>query len=48
MEGDPLEVLELLMVLVSVFVIGGVRVPLGDREPEEEPVEVLEGRIDNV
>jgi hypothetical protein len=48
MEGDPVEVLELVMVLVSVFVIGDVRVPLGDREPEAEPVDVLEARIEPV
>jgi hypothetical protein len=47
-EGDPVEVLELLMVIVPVFVIGGVNVPLGEREPEDEAVDVLEGRIETV
>lgn len=28
--------------------IRGVNVPLGEREPEGEAVDVLEGRIDNV
>jgi hypothetical protein len=48
MEGDPVEVLELVIVLVPVFVIGGVNVPLGEREPEAEAVDVLEGRMEAV
>lgn len=48
MEGDPVDVLELLMVIVAVFVIGAVNVPLGEREPEPEAVDVLEGRIEPV
>ena len=47
-EGEPVEVLELVIVLVSVFVIRGVNVPLGEREAEVDPVDVLEGRIDDV
>ena len=47
-EGDPVEVLELVIVLVPVFVIGGVNVPLGEREPEAEAVDVLEGRMEAV
>ena len=48
MEGDPVEVLELVVVLVSVFVIRGVNVPLEERDPDAEPVDVLEGRIEPV
>jgi hypothetical protein len=47
-EGDPVEVLDLVIVLVPVFVIGGVNVPLGEREPEAEAVDVLEGRMEAV
>ena len=47
-EGDPVEVLELVIVLVPVFVIRGVRVPLGERDPELEAVDVLEGRMEAV
>jgi hypothetical protein len=47
-EGDPVEVLELVIVLVPVLVIRGVRVPLGEREPEAEAVDVLEGRMEAV
>ena len=47
-EGDPVDVLELVIVLVPVFVIGGVRVPLGEREPEAEAVDVLEARMELV
>ena len=48
MEGDPVDVLELVIVLVPVFVIRCVRVPLGDREPEDDAVDVLEGRMEAV
>jgi hypothetical protein len=48
MEGDPVEVLELVIVLVPVFVIRGVNVPLGERDPELEAVDVLEGRMEAV
>lgn len=47
-EEDPVEVLELVVVLVSVLVIRGVSVPLGERDPDAEPVDVLEGRIESV
>ena len=47
-EGDPVEVLELVIVLVPVLVIRGVRVPLGERDPEDDAVDVLEGRIEAV
>lgn len=48
LEGDPVEVLELVVVLVSVFVIRGVNVLLGEADAEVEAVDVLEGRIDAV
>jgi hypothetical protein len=48
MEEDPVEVLELVIVLVSVFVIRDVNVSLEEREPEVEPVDVLEGRRETV
>lgn len=48
MEGDPVEVFELVVVLVSEFVIRGVNVSLGERETDVSPVDVLEGRIDTV
>ena len=47
-DGDPVDVLELVSVLVSVELIRGVNVPLGDSEADAEAVGVLEGRIDNV
>jgi len=47
-EGDPVEVLELVVVLVSVFVIRGVAVLLGEADADVEAVDVLEGRIDAV
>jgi len=48
MEGGAVEVLELVVVLVSVFVIRGVNVPLGEREPVDDVVDVLEGRREAV
>jgi len=47
-EGDPVEVLELVVVLVSVLVIRGVAVLLGEADADVEAVDVLEGRIDAV
>jgi len=47
-EGDPVDVLELVIVLVSVVVIRGVNVPLGEADADVEAVDVLEGRIDTV
>lgn len=48
MEGDPLEVLELVEVLVPVILDCLVNVRGGERECELDPVEVLEGRIDEL
>jgi len=47
-EEDPVDVLEIVELLVSVFVIRDVNVPLGEREAEADPVGVLEGRIESV
>lgn len=48
MEGEPVEVLELVIVAVSVELTRGVNVPLGERGAEAEAVGVLEERIDSV
>ena len=48
MEGDPLEVLELIILLVPVTDDCLVNVRGGERDCELEAVDVLEGRIDNV
>jgi hypothetical protein len=48
MEEDPVEVLELVILLVSVELIRDVDDPLGEREAEAEAVDVLEGRTDIV
>lgn len=48
MEGEPVDVLVEVTVPVSVFVIRGVNVPLGQREAEADAVGVLEPRTEDV
>jgi hypothetical protein len=48
MEGDPLDVLELIIVVVPVTDDCLVNVKGGERDCELEPVDVLEARIDEV
>lgn len=48
MEGDPLEVLDLIILVVPVILACLVNVRGGEREEEADPVDVLEGRIDIV
>ena len=47
-DPDPVDVLELVIEAVTVFVVLIVPVNLGDRDAEEEAVDVLEGRIEAV
>jgi len=48
MEGEPVDVLVEVTVPVSVFVIRGVNVPLGEDEAEADAVGVLEPRTEDV
>ena len=47
-DPDPVDVLELVIEAVTVLVVLIVPVNLGDRDAEEEAVDVLEGRIEAV
>jgi hypothetical protein len=48
MEGEPVEVFDLIILVVPVTDDCLVDVKRGERDCELDPVDVLEGRIDNV